>query len=192
MLLLTFYAVLRPRGKRVPVGSIDHYPDDWIELRTMLEEAAKKIYIEHDQVESAIFLERHLPGKFFVGFAPGSYVQEKVRYKRGKEAFFRVWYNPKFDSVEKVQAVFSYNLMHLLWDYQLLEKGRLPRSPPLISKEHLRVLEDPRAILKEHSGARYADYSRTPRMLYGYGDERHPRPMDYERLAKLEYERRRR
>ena len=188
--LLTFYAVLMPRRKRIPVASIDDYPNDWIEVKTILKEIARKIYVEYNQVETIFFLERHMPGKFFVGFTSGSYIQEKVRYKRMKEAFFKVEYNPLSDSIEKIQASFSFNLSQVAAEYSEIEKGRRWKTTPLIPRDHKSFLEDPRQIIKEPSTTRYADYSRQPKNLYGYGDEYHPRRMIYERAARLEYDKR--
>ena len=172
---------------RVPVGYMDHYPSDWIELKMALIDAMRTIHVEHKQDEAIIFLERHMSGKFLAKFGPGSYIQEKVRYKRTKEAFFQVEYNSSTNSLSKIQATFSFPLIHLLDDYRMMEKGKRPSSTPLIPRDHKSFLEDPRQIIKEPSTTRYADYSRTPKNLYGYRDDEKERHLSYSRSDELEY-----
>lgn len=190
MPLLTFYAVLKPggvRGVRVPVESMDYYPSDWVEVKMILRDVMRKAYVEHKQVESTVFLETHMPGKFIYRFTRGRYSQRKVRFKRQYEAVFRVHYNSRNDSVDVVQAVFTGHLSYLASDFWAMERGRRYNVPSLIPREHQNILENPKAILMEPSATRYADYSRTPRSLYSYGDEKFPSRLSYEREPRRQY-----
>jgi len=49
MVLLSFYLIEEEGGrhKRSHLGLIDHEPTDWIELKFMLEEVMRIVYIEH-------------------------------------------------------------------------------------------------------------------------------------------------
>ena len=122
--------------------------------------------------------------------APGTYTEQKVRYRRRPEAVFKAEYNPATDSLEKVPATFSENLLSVASDYYDMERGIRWRTPPIIPRDHKSFLEDPKQILKEPSVTRYADYSTTPKNLYGYGDVEHPIPAHYSHQAKLEYDKR--
>jgi len=188
--LLTFYALAFPRGTRIPVGSLDRLPTDWIEVKTALTEAMRQLYIERKQNRAIVFLERHLPGKFAMKTAPGTYIEQKMRYKRQPEAVFRAEYNPLLGSLEKVQAAFSEELLEVASGYWDMERKIRWRTPPIIPRDHKSFLEDPKQILKEPSATRYADYSRTPKNLYGYGGKECPYPARYNRTAKLEYDKR--
>ena len=87
---LTFYALATPRGTKVPIDQMDHLPSDWIELKTSLAEAMKRLYIERRQTKAIVLLERHMSGKFTMRFAPGTYVERKVRYMRQPSRVSRV------------------------------------------------------------------------------------------------------
>jgi len=191
MTALTFYAFINAKGTRIPIISIGRQPTDWLELKTLLTEVMKKVYVEHKQAEAEVTLERHLPGKFFVSFAQGRYSQQRIPYKREYEAFFKVRYNMKTDTIEVAQASFNYTLMHLAADFWEMEKGIRYRAPPLIPREHQNILENPKRILMEPSGTRYADYSKTPKKHYQHEDEKHPLPISYQAPQKRQYQPRR-
>ena len=186
---LTFYALVEP-GVRIPIGKLDRLPDDWIQLKTHLAEAMKRLYIERRQTRAVVSLERHMGGKSTTMFAPGTYIERKVRYARQPEAVLEVEFNPTTDRVEKVyEANFGYSLRNVATDYWDIERNIRWRSPPIIPKDHKSYLEDPSQILREPSSTRYADYSRTPKDLYGYGGggEEHPHRTRYARSAEPEY-----
>jgi hypothetical protein len=192
--LLTFYVVLKTgvgrRRTRIPLGSLDHYPTDWLELKMMLRDVMERAHIEFKQDEAVVFLERHKPGKFVVATKRGGYTQQKVHFRREYEAVFKARYNVREGSVEVVQTFFTGHLQHLVAEFMDMERGIKYRSPPLIPREHQNILQNPKTMLMEQSATRYADYSRTPRPIYGRKDEEEPR-LQYRPRATLQYDRRR-
>ena len=166
MPLLTFYALLGSSRKRVPTISINKYPTDWLQLKELLVEVMRKVCLEHGETEAEITMEKHLPGKFILKFSRGSYKQQKVRYKREFEAYFKVAFNPKNRTIQVKTATFTPILMNLAADFWQMERNIQYRAPPLIPREHQNILENPKLILTEPSATRYADYNKPQTPFY--------------------------
>jgi hypothetical protein len=123
-----------------------------------------RIYNEFRVTETVLLLERHLPGKSFLGFR--GYSLGKVRYKRGFEGYFKVEYSPLQGSVEVKQATFGFGLSFLTSDFLEMEKDRRPQSPPLIPRRHQNLAANVNRIFIDPSGLRYANYHRVPKSMY--------------------------
>jgi hypothetical protein len=114
-------------------------------------------------------LELHLPGKFTKATKPGSYREIRVRYRREVEWFGRLRYNPKTTETTVDQCSFGPHLWPLASDYYE-ERGIKYRSPSLIPKA-LPAPGDPKALLMDPSGVRYADYSKQPEGPYDFSEK---------------------
>ena len=187
MVLLTFYAYVGGRNKRIPMLTIDYEPSDWLQLRLILAEVMMKVNRDYGQSKAQIVMERHMPGKFFVKFTPGSYGQRRFRYKRRFQAFFKVSLNPKTGKVEFSRGFFAPNMMHISVDYDAMERNVHYKTPPLVPREHESILENPSLMLVEWSSTRYADYTRTLKPQYnGQTGENQPKH-HYNSLAVRQY-----
>ena len=175
MVRLSFYLLeIRPGEpwRRIWLESIDHYPTDWLELKTMLTEVMETVHVLYGKTEALISLERHMSRRYTVKFS-GHYGRKRIPAGREAEAFFRVEYSPEKREIVVKEANFGYHLAHLREDFKWMERGREYEVPPLIPQEHrLRNLNDPRSLLMEPSGLRYSDYSREPKQIYAYDLER--------------------
>ena len=171
MPLLTYYAYIGFRHTRMPMYTIDRLPSDWLELKQVLIEVMERVWREHQQTEAYVSLEHHLRGKGFQGFT--GYRSRSFHFRQQVEAFFKVTFSPKLREVKFGQASFGPHLSTVSMEYWLIERGRRYRVPALISREH-QNLGDVKALLREPSGMRYADYSQEERPLYDRGARRFP------------------
>ena len=167
MPLFTFYAFIGHRAAKIPIHTIDHFPNDWVELKELLTDVARKAYNDYGAIEAHWALERHVATRFKVWKPrPGSYVPKPFSHKRNFEALFQMVYNSLADNIEIKQAVFAPHRMDMATEYQQTEKGVKYKIPPIIPKTHKSLLEKPQAVLEELSALRYPDYSRTPKLKY--------------------------
>lgn len=171
LVLLSFYMISQKHGKfrRFWIDSIDHYPTDWLELKTMLTEIMRKIHIEHRVAAATVSLERHLPGRSMMRYS--GYVRKKIPILRQYDGMFRLVLKSSVRELTVKEASFNYTLASLRSDFWQMERGIKWRSPPLIPKEHLNLL-DPRTFLMEPSSTRFASYRRDPCSTYGSGLEK--------------------
>ena len=171
--------------KRFWIDSIDHYPTDWLELKTMLTEVMRKILTEHHVAAATVSLERHLPAKSMIKYS--GYVRKKIPVLRQYDGMFRLVLEPSLRELVVKEASFNYTLASLRSDFWDMERGIKWRSPPLIPKEHLNLL-DPRTILIEPSSTRFASYGRDPSLTYGSSLEKLCfQLLGYEREPDLDY-----
>ena len=171
--------------KRFWIDSINHYPTDWLELKAMLTEVMRKIHIEHHVADATVSLERHLPGKSMMRFS--GYVRKKIPILQQYDGIFRLVLEPSLRELTVKEASFNYTLASLRSDFWEMERSIKWRSPPLIPKVHLNLL-DPRTFLMEPSSTRFASYRRDPSLTYGSGLEKlHSQLLGYEREPDLDY-----
>ena len=124
-------------------------------------------------------LERYKPGRWFWAFKHGAYIQEKFRYGREFEAFFKVELDPKTSQIMVRRASFSWSLRQIKEEFYKYEKGIKYRVPPLIPKSHRSLLENPAQVLAEQSGLRYVDYSRKLQSTYMSTEEKRRKELGY-------------
>jgi hypothetical protein len=179
---MSFYW-LKPKGSgftKIAVGGLDRWPSDWIEIKYVLADVMAKVYREYDVASATLLLERHLPGKKFIGFS--SYKLNPFGYKRDFEAYFKVVYSHLTQEIFVDQAVFGFSLSFLTPQYLTMEKGRPYRVPSLVPKMYQGIGEKAKHFLMEPSGLRYVDYARKPRTVYHDLDEKYSlHPQRYER-----------
>jgi hypothetical protein len=166
--LFTFYFF---KGKmRLPVCGWNHWPNDYGELKAKLEEVALQIFEENKMTSAVIVLDRHMPGKFHWGSA--GYKRTHVRHRRSFEAYFKTRYSPTTGKVDVEQASFGLSLSFLTTDFLELEKGKKYKPTPIIPKAHQGLLDqDFRRFQGERSGLQGADYSSSPRLVYGVEED---------------------
>ena len=187
MVLLSFYMISQKHGKfrRFWIDSIGHYPTDWLELKTMLIEVMRKIHTEHHVANATVSLERHLPGKSMMRYS--GYVRKKIPILRQYDGMFRLVLEPSLRELTVKEASFNYTLASLRSDFWEMERGIKWRSPPLIPKEHLNLL-DPRTFLMEPSSTRFASYRRDLSLTYVSSLEKlRFQLLGYEREPGLDY-----
>jgi|YelNatPaOPRAMG01_1025707.scaffolds.fasta_scaffold57472_2 hypothetical protein len=167
MPLFTFYAFIGLKGAKIPIQTLDHFPNNWRELRDLLLEVARKTYNDHTTIEAQYTLEKHVSTRVKV-WKPrmGSYIPKPFRHKRNFEAFFHMTYNQLTDNIEIKQAIFAPNHMILTEEYRAIEKGVKYRIAPIIPQTFKSFLENPKAVLEELSALRYPDYSKASRLKY--------------------------
>jgi len=166
MPLLTFYAFAGFRNSKIPILTLERFPSDWFELKSVLLEVARKLFMDYGVAEAQLSMEKHLPGRKVWRPRIGSYIPSPFGFRRGFEAYFKITYNPTADALTVSQATFNVQLMSLANDYLAYEKGVKYRVSPLIPKAHKTLLEKPEAVLEELSTIRYPDYSRTAKLKY--------------------------
>ena len=173
--------------RRFWIDSINHYPTDGLELKTMLKEVMRKIHTEHHVVAATVSLERHLPGKSMIRYS--GYVRKKIPILRQYDGIFCLVLEPSLRELTVKEASFNYTLASLRSDFWEMERDIKWRSPPLIPKEHLNLL-DPRTFLMELSSTRFASYQRDPSLTYGFSLEKlRLQPPGYLREPDLDYNR---
>lgn len=163
---MSFYW-LHPKGSgftRIGAGKMHRWPTDWIDMKLILTEVVARLHQEHDVTSGILMLERHLPGKKFIGFQ--GYRLSPFGYKRDFEGYFKVEYSSLSQELHVPQAVFGFSLSFLTAEYLALEKGREHRVPPVVPREYQGLGEKARHLLMEPSGLRYVDYARKPRTGY--------------------------
>lgn len=188
MVLLSFYLISRKRGRfrRFWFRSIDHYPTDWLELKTLVLEVMRKVYVEHHVTSATISLERHLPGRSMSRFS--GYVRKKIPILRQYEAVLRVELEPSLNKLKIKGASFNVSLFHVRGDFWEMERGIKWRSPPLIPREHRNLLAA-KSFLSEPSVLRFANYNREPKSSYGMNLQRLVwDPLEYAQPPNLEYQ----
>jgi len=186
MPLLSFYLITvdrKGRFRRVWLHSVDCYPTDWLEWKMILEEVMAIVYYEHNRSEATVSAEKHLRGKFFLGFREG-YVQSRINVMREYEAIFDLEFNPNrqlFERVTVKKAQFGPHIAHhVREDYWWMERGIRWRIPPLIPQQHKDPL-DWKSMMMEPTSERYVQYSITPNPIYDL-EKRDQKPSygDYE------------
>jgi hypothetical protein len=167
MPLYTFYAYIGMKGAKIPIQTVDHFPNDWQELRDLLVELARKTYNEYGTIEAQYTLEKHVASRVKL-WRPriGSYIFKPFSFKRNFEALFHMVYNQLTDDIEIKNVQFAPHHAKIADEYRAIEKGVKYRVPPLIPQTFKSFLENPKAILQELSTLRYPDYSKTPRLKY--------------------------
>ena len=148
--MFTFY--IKHRERRVPVGGLNKWPSDWLDVRNGILESAKEVFRKFHLVEEVLFLERHLKGRSFLGTV--DYRQTKIPYRRRREGVFKVEFYPKLEYVDVKPIYFGYSLSFLRPQFLLLEKNRLPNIPPLIPRAQEKMLNSDK-FLVQMSGPRY-------------------------------------
>lgn len=185
MPILTFYAYKGTKHHRIALHTIYDWPSDWAYLKELLTECAMTLWNEHNLATVLMTLELHLPGKFTWKTKPGAYSPMRVRFRREVEWSGRVCFNHKTQETTVDQCVFGPHLMLMSSDYYA-ERGIRYRVPSLIPKMH-QNLGDPKSLLMEPSGVRYADYSRQPRGPYDFSEEQQKKRLPYEPLCERKY-----
>jgi hypothetical protein len=167
MPLWTFYAYIGMRGAKIPILTIDRFPNDWVEMKELLRDAARTAYNEYGTIEATWVLERHVSTKVKV-WRPtiGSYVFKPFSFKREGEAHFRIVYIAVADEIEVKTAVFAPNNQAVAREFKELERDVKYLVEPLIPKTYKSFLENPRVLLQEFSVLRYPDYIRTVKLKY--------------------------
>jgi hypothetical protein len=178
MPIMSFYAYRAVKHKRIAILTLTDWPTDWQHLKTLLGECAFKLYMEYHVTDVVMTLELHLPGKFTRKTEPGTYREIRVRYRREVEWTGRLQFNLKTTEVTVDQCSFGPHLWMFASDYYA-ERGVHYRSPPLIPKT-LQKPGDPKALLMDPSGVRYADYSRQPVGGYDFRDKAQKKHRMYE------------
>lgn len=170
----------------MPVGSLNQWPSDWLEVRNALLETMQHIHQKYGVRNAVVSLERHLKGKSFLGTV--DYRQTKISFRRGREAVFAVEYYPRIERLGFKAWWFGYSLSFLRPEFLLMEKGRLPSVPALIPRAHKNVLLNPKRILAEMSGGRYGDgYKRQKSDSYGFEENPFQPHKSYEVIPKGSY-----
>ncbi|MEM3361423.1 MAG: hypothetical protein QXV85_09510 [Candidatus Bathyarchaeia archaeon] len=167
MPLFTFYAFIGLKGAKIPIQTLDHFPNDWQELRDLLLEVARKAFNNYATIEAQYTLEKHVSTHVKV-WKPrmGSYIPKPFRHKRNFEAFFHIVYSQLRDDIEIKQVIFAPNHMSLAEEYRAIEKGIKYRIPSIIPQTFKSFLENPKAVMEELSALRYPDYNKAPRLKY--------------------------
>lgn len=167
MPLFTFYAFIGLKGAKIPIQTLDHFPNDWQELRDLLLEVARKTFNDYATIEAQYTLEKHVSTRVKV-WKPrmGSYILKPFRHKRNFEAFFHMTYNQLTDDIKIKQVIFASHHMSLAEEYRAIEKDIKYRIPPIIPQTFKSFLESPKAALEELSALRYPEYSKAPRLKY--------------------------
>lgn len=154
------------KGVKKPIKVVDHTPTDWIELKSLLEEAMQTIWFLDRTDEAILTLERHYAGKFTVKFR--QYSVYLMPTSRRPQASFRASLNPKNGRLNIRSAQFAPELHFLKLEYQQIERGQIPKPPPLFPKHYKTAIEEPKQLLAEQTGLRYPNYSSSVRQCYGY------------------------
>lgn len=163
---MPFYSlwIINPKTQmRKPLLVIDHTLNDWIEVKSLLGEALLTHYLETGQTSAEVTIERHTSAKWISKFR--YYSPAFMPTKRHVEGYIKAEFNPKMNRVIIRQAFLSGKLIGLAYDYKMIEKATLFQIPPLITQEHRKLL-NAKSLLKEQSGLRYADYSKTTSQTY--------------------------
>ena len=166
MRVYAFYAYVGERGTRISVLTVRGDIVDWVQLKGLLRDAMLKVHYLTGETRAILSLERYKPGRWFWAFKHGAYIQEKFRYGREFEAFFKVELDPKTSEITVRRVSFSWSLQRIKEEFYKYEKGIKYKVPPLIPKSHKSLLENPAQVLAEQSGLRYVDYSRKPQSTY--------------------------
>jgi len=174
MPLFTFYAFIGLKGAKIPIQTLDHFPNDWQELRNILLDIARKTFNDYGTIEAQYTLEKHLSTRVKV-WKPrlGSYILKPFSYKRNFEVFFHMSYNQLIDDIEVKNVIFAPHHTNVADEYRAIEKGVKYRIPPIIPQNFKSFLENPKAVLEELSALRYPDYSKAPRSKYDKQTEKH-------------------
>lgn len=158
--LLTFYAYIGHRNSKIPIITVDHYPNDWPELKQMLIEAMLKAFTEYGTTEALWSLEGHRSGKAKV-WKPkiGTYILKPFNPKRSVEAYLHAVFNPITCETTIKQATFNWSHSEMVYDYMACEKNIRYKIPPVTPKTFKSFIDNPQAILEEPLIIRYPDYS---------------------------------
>ncbi|MGB9671824.1 MAG: hypothetical protein ACPLZY_01600 [Candidatus Norongarragalinales archaeon] len=167
MPLFTFYAFIGMKGAKIPIQTIDHFPNDWQELRDLLVEVARKTFNEYGTIEAQYTFEKHVSTRIKV-WKPrvGSYILKPFSHKRNFEAFIHMAYKQLTDDIEIKQVIFAPQHTNMAEEYRAIEKGVKYRISAIIPQTFKSFLENPKAVLEELSAIRYPDYSKAPRLKY--------------------------
>jgi hypothetical protein len=172
--ILTFYFYKGLRHIRIPINTIYSWPSDWIHLKELLREVAIKIWQEQHFKEGMIVtLEHHLSGKYVMRWQKGGYKPTHVRYRRSVEFSCKLDFNPLTWKVKVKEANFGPYLMCCLFDYRRMERGLIPRVPPILPKES-QITGDLKLLAIQPSNCFHADYSRIENLSYGYPNVQEP------------------
>jgi len=185
MPIMSFYAYKAVKHRRIALLTINDWPTDWQHLKSLVAECSVKAYQEYKVTAVLMTLELHLPGKFTKATKPGSYREIRVRYRREVEWSGRLRYNPKTTETTVDQCSFGPHLWLLASDYYE-ERGIKYRSPSLIPKA-LPAPGDPKALLMDPSGVRYADYSRQPEGPYTFSEKTPKKRSQYDQISESIY-----
>lgn len=161
MPLYTFYAYIGYHGAKIQIHTIEHFPHDWIELKELLLDCARKAFNDYGTIEALWSLERHVTTQFKV-WRPraGTYIYKPFNPKRNIEATFIIHYNHKSDSIVVRQASFIPQHQTIAQEYKAIEKGVKYEIKPLLPKTQKTFAENPKLILQQPSTTRYPDYSK--------------------------------
>lgn len=184
MPIYTIWMYDTQKGVKKPIKVLDHAPTDWIELKGLLEEAMRMIWLREGRKEAILTLERHYAGKFIVKFR--HYAVSLMPTSRRPQAFFRAYLNPKNNCLKVKTAFFSPELYSISTDYKLIEKNELAKPPPLVPKHHKTVMEQPKQLLAEWTGLRYPNYSCAFRLSYDHAEPEKEKTKRQDR-TKLQY-----
>lgn len=172
--LLTFYAYIGHRNSKIPIITVDHYPNDWPELKQMLIEAMLKAYLEYGAIEALWSLEGHKSEKAKV-WKPkaGTYILKPFNPKRSVEAYLHAVFNPITCEATIKQATFNWSHSEMVHDYMACEKNIHFKIPPVTPKTFKSFIDNPHAILEEPLTMRYPDYSGKIKTNYNKEPKQH-------------------
>jgi hypothetical protein len=111
MPIFTIYAKIIKQGKRrghkiqnTAVHTVYESPFSWADLKSILLDAARKIYFDYHQEASDISMQRHLPGRYIRGTT--SYRESRIRFRRQDEFRARLTMLIRLNEVKIEKATF--------------------------------------------------------------------------------------
>jgi hypothetical protein len=185
----TIYAKIRRIGRRThkikntPVLRLHTWPVDYQDLKTILADAAKEIYFNHDkQTDSEISLDRHLAGMYKMGMV--QYRDSRIRVNRIPEFKAKIHFNPKIEDLKISSAAFItpefFERYKAEYDQDVKRKWKLK---PVISPGEIESIFNPDSIYRNLMTIKTPNYDPILIGLYETQQERHHQVGCYDSIS---------
>jgi hypothetical protein len=188
----TVYCYIGERHRRVPIVTVDMLPSDWGAIKQLVKEAAIILFNNKHESTGILSIEKHLSGAFTMKWHQAGYSQKRLYFKRNVEFSCRFEFNCRTQEIKMANVQFGPELLFsgCLEDYRRLEKGiwKLPTSViPQADQGINQGDSSTKKLLMQPSNSRYADYSRTARLIYQEGAEKRMKWQSYDRVVNRSY-----
>jgi len=171
----------RKRGHKVSYVAVSEFYEvltDYEHLKSVLLDAAKRVYHEHEhQTVTEISIDRHLSGKYIQGMV--SYRQSRIRYQRQPAFKATIIYNPKIDSVRVEKAQFLAPETWNMRDDYRREHGRKWVLPAVVPAGLEKSLNNPALLFVDLNPVKNLSYGAPPENSYGSSEEKHHQTGSY-------------
>jgi hypothetical protein len=188
---LTFYVYIGAKHWRHPITTMDKTPTDWLHIVLLVKECCISLWNEKHQTEAILSLEKHIGGgPYKMLWRKMGYSPRRVYYKRDIQFSCKAKFDPHTQKVQIASPSFGPDLRECLQDYRRIERGvwKLPSSAiPQADQGINEGDKSTKKLLMQPSNVRYADYTKTPKLIYQEGPEKLAKWQSYDRVPQRSY-----